>query len=113
MELRPAAHRGDLYREELGPYWPPERRWVELGYRGLPFPFPELTAPDLAMNAEWPLARLLGYLGTWSAVHGYRRALGRDPLDRLEPGLRSLWGDPARVRRVRWPLSLRIGVAPG
>jgi SAM-dependent methyltransferase len=104
---------GDLYRNELGPYWPPERRWVELGYQGLRFPFPELTPPPLAMQAEWPLSRLLGYLGTWSAVRGYREALSRDPLARLEPGLRSLWGNPARVRRVHWPLSLRIGVAPG
>jgi len=29
----------DFYTRTLGPHWPPERKWVDLAYRGMPFPF--------------------------------------------------------------------------
>ncbi len=50
-----------FYRETVGPYWPPERRHVESGYRTLPFPFAELQAPDFNMEASWTPPELLGY----------------------------------------------------
>ncbi len=96
-------------REIVGPYWPPERRLVDSGYRDLPFPFAELPAPAFDMHADWGLEQLLGYLGTWSSVRRYRRALGRDPLQRLVPALAAAWGDGNARRRVRWPLALRVG----
>ncbi|HEX9138988.1 MAG TPA: class I SAM-dependent methyltransferase, partial [Steroidobacteraceae bacterium] len=34
-----------FYRDVVGPYWPPERRYVESAYQTLPFPTPELAAP--------------------------------------------------------------------
>ncbi|MCP4377042.1 MAG: class I SAM-dependent methyltransferase, partial [bacterium] len=61
-----------FYSHTVGPYWPPERRLVESGYRDLPFPFPELDTPPFAMTARWRLEQLLGYLGTWSATKRYR-----------------------------------------
>lgn len=100
----------DLFHEDiLGPYWPPERRWVETGYRDLPFPFPELPAPPFALTATWDRDELLGYLDTWSAVKGYRTARGEDPLDWLRPRLADRWANPAERRAIRWPLSLRVG----
>ena len=39
----------DYYDRIVGPYWPPERRWVETGYRTLRFPFaevPVVAPPD-------------------------------------------------------------------
>ncbi len=36
-----------FYSRTVGPYWPPERRWIENGYRDLPFPFPEMAPPRL------------------------------------------------------------------
>jgi SAM-dependent methyltransferase len=56
------------YREDLGPYWPAQRRRVDDAYRSLEFPFPELETPRFTMTATWSLEKLLGYLGTWSAV---------------------------------------------
>ena len=49
-----------FHMDTLGPYWPPERRWVESGYRDLPFPFEELPVPVFEMRAEWTLDRLPG-----------------------------------------------------
>lgn len=101
-----------FYSGVVGPYWPADRCHVESGYRTLPFPFPELRSPILVMAEEWTLPQLLGYIGTWSATQRFREVLGRDPLDQLAHKLSSLWGDPASVRRIRWPLSLRVGRRP-
>jgi SAM-dependent methyltransferase len=67
-----------FYMDTLGPYWPPERRWVESGYRDLPFPFAELPVPAFEMRAEWTLDQVLGYVATWSALQAYRAALHQD-----------------------------------
>lgn len=98
-----------LYRGALGPYWPPERAHVDAGYRTLPFPWPELTAPPLAIEESWTLDRFLGYLGTWSAVSAYRRKLGEDPVAAATGDLGAAWGPPERARAVRWKLTVRAG----
>jgi SAM-dependent methyltransferase len=102
-----------LYGGTLDGDWPPERRHIEDGYRSLPFPFPELVAPPLAMVERWTADRFLGYLATWSAVSAHRRRTGHDPVTALAPALRAAWG--TGERQVTWPLSIRAGVvsAPG
>lgn len=98
-----------FYREVLGPYWPPERRHVEEGYRTLDFPFPELTAPRLEMRARWMLAGFCGYLRTWSAVRRLERDRGSAAFDAFCAELARAWGEPHRRRAIRWPLALRVG----
>lgn len=101
-----------FYADIVGPYWPPERRHVESGYRTLSFPFPELEPPVLAMEELWSLAQLLGYVGTWSATQRFREMVGHDPVDQLGQDLARYWGEPSASRRIRWPLSLRVGRRP-
>ncbi|HEV7365008.1 MAG TPA: class I SAM-dependent methyltransferase [Gemmatimonadales bacterium] len=101
-----------FYTEVVGPYWPGERRHVESGYRNLPFPFPELEPPGFAMEERWSLPQLLGYLRTWSATQRFRDRKGRDPVDPLGRDIEALWGAPTALRRIRWPLSLRVGRRP-
>lgn len=100
-----------FYHQVVGPYWPTERRHVESGYRDLPFPFPRLAAPAFAMQADWTLEQLQGYLRSWSATARYRQAHGSDPLTALAAELAPRWGDPANRRRIRWPLALLCGRA--
>ena len=100
-----------FYHETVGPYWCPERRLVETGYRTVPFPFDELEAPAFEMAHEWTLRQLLAYVATWSATARYLATERHDPVESLAAGLRMAWGDDDRVRRVRWPLSLRVGRA--
>ena len=95
--------------ETVGPYWPPERRLVGEGYRALPFPFAETAAPALTLEQRWTLGELAGYLRSWSATARYVAARGADPVAPLEVELAALWGDPARRRLVRWPLTVRAG----
>ncbi|TWI65223.1 ubiquinone/menaquinone biosynthesis C-methylase UbiE [Pseudoduganella lurida] len=98
-----------FYAETLGPYWPPERRHVEEGYRNLAFPFQEVALPALAMEASWTAAELVGYVGTWSAVKEARKALDADPVPAFARELEAAWGDPEQRRRVTWPLTVRAG----
>ncbi|MGH9464911.1 MAG: class I SAM-dependent methyltransferase [Thermoanaerobaculia bacterium] len=94
--------------ELIAPYWPPERRHVETGYRDLSFPFARLHPPALAMEVEWSREELVGYLATWSSVGRYREALAEDPIGRLRAPLAAAWGSAAR-RRLRWPLTVLAG----
>jgi SAM-dependent methyltransferase len=102
-----------FYTDVVGPYWPAERRHVEAGYRTLPFPYAELETPAFEMEERWSLPQLLGYLGTWSATQRFREVQGYDPVAQLADELAVSWGDPATVRLIRWPLSLRVGRKQG
>jgi SAM-dependent methyltransferase len=95
-----------FYRNIIGPYWPPERRHVETGYRTLPFPFAEISAPAFAMQADWTLAEFAGYLRSWSATARFVETRGFDPVADLAAQLLPLWGN-ARGK-ITWPLSLRV-----
>jgi SAM-dependent methyltransferase len=106
-DIAPVLHR--FYHDETGPYWPPERRHVEAGYRTLPFPFAEVATPQLAIEVSWRLADLLGYVDTWSAVRAMEAAVGRAPYQRFGDDLGAVWGDPERRRPFRFPLALRLG----
>lgn len=98
-----------FYKDVVGPYWPPERRHVEDGYRSFDFPFQELTAPPLAIEMQWRASDLIGYADTWSAVRGAEKVLGREPIERFQRELLKAWGEPERRRTIRFPLSLRVG----
>lgn len=91
-------------------YWPPERRHVESGYAGLPFPFDEIDAPPIEMRAEWSLSELMGYIVTWSGTLAMIAAEGTAPIDALADRLATAWGAPAASRIVRWPLGMRVGL---
>lgn len=98
----------ELYHDVVGTYWDAERRHVEASYATVPFPFRELPAPPLRMTTRWGREELLGYLNTWSAVQGYVREHGTNPVEALRPRLEALW--PAdETREVQFPLFLRAG----
>jgi len=99
----------DFYSNIVGPYWPPERKLVEEGYRDIPFPFAEITPPAFRMETHWTLDQLLGYFRTWSATNRYFKEQGRDPVEPLGKALVGLWGEATTPRLITWPLSLRLG----
>lgn len=89
--------------------WPPERALVENRYRDIHMPFAPIEAPDFAIEVRWPLAALIGYLDTWSAVRAMERVNGRSAFDATVAELTCAWGDPADVRTIRWPLTILTG----
>jgi ubiquinone/menaquinone biosynthesis C-methylase UbiE len=98
----------DFYANVVGRDWPPERRYVEQGYRSLPFPWREEPTPTFQLETDWDLPQVMGYLASWSAVQRHRDRAGRDPLESLQPRLAALWPRSGALR-LRWPIHLRLG----
>jgi len=97
-----------LYYRTLNNDWPPQRRLVETGYQGIEMPFRELVCPIFQMAEEWTFERFLGYLNTWSAVKHYSQRTGENPMVLIVADLRAAWGEPTAMRRITWPLQVRI-----
>lgn len=98
-----------FYSNVLTSYWPPERKYVEDGYRSLSFPFDELQAPAFEMRTEWTLMEVAGYVSTWSGVRALVEDEGTDAIDAFLMDLSDVWDSQEEKRSVRWPISLRIG----
>ena len=96
-----------LYRDIVGPYWPPDRKIIETGYAGIELPFPRVEAPPFWMEKRWSADDALGYMRTWSATQHYRKAHGEDPVPRIADDLAAAWGPGERT--IRWPLILKVG----
>jgi SAM-dependent methyltransferase len=99
----------DFYTSVVGPYWPPERRWVDLGYRDMPFPCADIVAPQFEIRVEWTLTSLLAYVRTWSATQRCIRETGADPCTALGECLKELWLQPETRKTIVWPIALRCG----
>jgi SAM-dependent methyltransferase len=98
------------YHDVVGPFWAPERKLVE-NFTEIPFPFHEIDSPKFEMTTQWNLDQLIGYLRTWSASQHFLEVKGSDPVAQIIDRLRSVWGEPEQIRKVNWPLTLRIGVS--
>lgn len=113
MSISPEVDRvvNDIYERDLGEFWEPERRYVESGYRDLPFDFQPVKLPAFQMQESWSLGQLLGYLGTWSALKTYQAKRGGNPVMERKTELQIAWGSELK-RTVTWPLSVRAGYCP-
>jgi hypothetical protein len=60
------------------------------------------------MSVSWTIDQLMGYVSTWSAVRALEKAKGRLEIDQLERDVREAWGQ-VPLRRISWPLGLRVG----
>ena len=100
-----------LARQIVGPWWPPERRWVDEEYQTIPFPFDEIAIEPLRYEARLDLDRFTRYLRTWSSFQRYQKETGRDPLEEIREGLTAAWGQPEEERTAAWPIFIRAGRA--
>ena len=96
-----------FYYQEAGPFWPPERKMVDGGYRDLDFPFKERRAPEIAIHRIWSLEEFLGYVSTWSAVRRLREAGHQEMLADFADDISALWGDGTLA--FSWPINMRLG----
>lgn len=111
LSVAPAIDRVLLHfaHQVVGPYWPPERRYVDEEYRTLPFPFADEAAPVFHGEERWDLPHYLAYVSTWSAVKRHTQATGHDPLPAFAAEVAAAWGEPARERTISLPIYLRVG----
>lgn len=105
--------------------WSPRVQWVEDEYTTIPFPFTPLMSQqaastghdveskdpfELTMDAN--LDEFLRYIETWSGTQT-AVAKGLDPLnEERRRSFQEAWGSPEIVRRLRWPLVVRVGTVP-
>lgn len=97
-----------LYHDVVGPYWQPERKFIESGFSTMPFPFDTIAFPDSSMKFSWNFKQLLGYLDTWSAVKLYEQEKGENPLETIKEQLQMSWGNN-NVQEVFFPLMIKAG----
>lgn len=100
---------GRFYWDEIGSYWPPERKLVDSGYADIDFPFAKVDAPAMRIERAWGLDEFLGYIATWSAVRQANAAGRADILDAFGHEISALWGDPDGKQAVSWPINMRLG----
>lgn len=93
---------------DVGPYWPPERKYVENEYRDIPFPFERIAVPPMPLENDWTLEQVAGYLRSMSATGRFVERHGTDPVIPIETELRALWG-ASPTRRITWPLIILAG----
>ncbi len=98
------------YRETLDGYWDERLRYLDERYQTLPFPFEELQPPEIDMLVDWDLNMLIGFLASWSATPKFITANGVHPLELVIDELRVAWGVDDRVRRLRFPMHMRVGI---
>jgi len=98
----------NFYENIVGPYWDNARRLVENEYKTIAFPFTPIPSPPLAIEAEWTLDHLSGYLSSWSATQKFIQQKGFDPVPGFIQQLAVLWGEGSR--RVRFPVFTRVAI---
>jgi len=98
----------DFYWKRIAPIWPLERRHVEARYRTLPFPFEDVSLPEVAIERNWSRQQLLGYVETWSAIRAAEKAGQRQILDDFTGQLAGIWPD-GEVIMIRCPVTIRAG----
>ncbi len=110
MRITPAVDEvlDHFYQNIVGPYWEPERRYIDEAYETLPFPFEPIDVPAFEMPCLWTFQQMMGYLNTWSAVKKYERENGVNPLSLVVDDLQKAWGGE-EVRMVVFPLFVRAG----
>ena len=96
-----------FYKDIIGPYWDPERKYIDDSYTTIPFPYEELPTKNFKSELKWTFEELSGYLGTWSAVQHYKDKNGDDPLDLVREELQKSWQQSDQT--ITFPFLLRLG----
>jgi len=97
-----------FYSITVGPYWDPERKFIDDHYRTIPFPYVELPPKEFFIEKRWSLDDLTGFLNSWSSVQHFIKANAYNPVDRLKKDLQMEWPADDFIT-LRFPLFLRLG----
>lgn len=97
-----------FYKNTVGPYWDPERKYVDDHYSTVPFPYDELPSKNFLIELNWSLKEMVGFLNSWSSVQHFIKAKNFNPVDPLEAELQKVW-PPKDELVFRFPLFIRIG----
>jgi len=99
---------GRFYHEVLSPFFAPGVELVDDRYEGLELPGEPIRCPSLHVSARWNLDQMLDFVRSWSGTQRYAERRGESPVVALARELEAIWGPPACVHELRWPLYLRV-----
>lgn len=93
--------------ETLETYWDVERKYVDDGYRTIPFPFKQISTPEFFIEVNWDLEDLEGYFNTWSALQKFIAVNNYNPIPALIKEIAQNW--PAtETRKIIFPIHLKM-----
>lgn len=100
-----------FYEDIVGPFWPPERNYIDEHYATLPFPFKTIqNVPAFSIVNHWNCQQMINYLNTWSSVKAYENQLNENPVDSwLTPRLSAAIKDMTTSLIITFPLTVKIG----
>jgi SAM-dependent methyltransferase len=101
-----------FYKDVVGQYWDPERRYVDEEYRTIPFPYADLPGKNLSIEVNWSIEDLAGYCNSWSSVQHYIKARGENPVDQFHKALNQIWSS-GKSLTFSFPSFLRLGKIHG
>jgi ubiquinone/menaquinone biosynthesis C-methylase UbiE len=100
----------DFHFNKIGPYWSPERNYLEEEYKSFNFDFTEIEdQKNRYMLVNWDLTELEGYINTWSSVQNYKNQFPKKkPVDQLIRKLKPIWVSTEK-KEIRFPIFTRFG----
>ncbi len=82
---------------KIDPFWAPGNRIIQNGYKGIKFPFHEITVPEIEMTMEWNVEQFARYLNTWSAVKLYNDEFKTDIIKKVTPHLDKCFSNKEKI----------------
>ena len=99
----------NFYHKVTGPYWAPERKYIDEAYQTIPFPFEEINiAERFVIKQEFTLNQLGGYLNTWSSIQKFQEVNNYNPVGDLIKILQATWSEGA-VKTATFPIFMHVG----
>jgi SAM-dependent methyltransferase len=98
-----------FYTDTVGKYWDSERKYVEEGYKTIPFYFQELPSRDFSIEVSWTREDLIGYLNSWSSVQHYIKATQHNPVYEFARQVSALW-EGNENKLFSFPVFMRLGI---
>ena len=94
----------------LKDYWPERYIHILTKYEMLPFPFPRLESPKFTFTTKWQMQDLVNFFHSWSGTQKYIEIKNTDPVELVMDDLQEAWGDPQKVKEIKWDLYLKTGI---
>jgi SAM-dependent methyltransferase len=98
-----------FYKELVGVYWDPERKYIDEAYQTIPFPFSPLPSKSFSIDVVWGISDLAGYFQSWSSVGHFIASQKYNPIEKFVPLLTEVWPRQKKALAFSFPVFMRIG----
>jgi ubiquinone/menaquinone biosynthesis C-methylase UbiE len=99
----------NFYENITGPFWDPERKFIDERYKTIPFPFSEIETPELKHEVNWSFEQFIGFLETWSSVQHFKNKMKMNPIDIIYNEAKASWGNQSQKKFV-FPVFFRAAL---